>query len=230
MACGGVGREQEWNEARLATPVLEPAWRLWAYREPAVVLGCSQRALLAAARGTGAVEVLVRSSGGGAVLTGPWMLGLSMALPTAHSLVASSPVASYRWLGELLAATLRRAGIAAQAVPPDSPGLRRDAELSWACFGALSAWEVAVRDRKIAGLAQTRRRHGVLLVGGLLLGAPDWPLLCATLGRPADQAQRLARGAASCLEEGGKPDEMSRLVESLEQGLSRAAARVRTVP
>eukprot|EP01034_Spumella_vulgaris_P044296 gene44296-55086_t len=38
--------------------------------------------------------------------------------------------------------------------------------LGWACYGGYSPWEVVVGRRKLVGLAQVRRRGGVLLVAG----------------------------------------------------------------
>ncbi|NWG74759.1 MAG: ligase, partial [Rubrivivax sp.] len=35
--------QQRWNDEVLAQPVTVPAWRLWRYESPAVVLGRSQR-------------------------------------------------------------------------------------------------------------------------------------------------------------------------------------------
>lgn len=212
--------EQDWNEQALAQPVREPAWRAWVYRECAIVLGCSQRKLLAGAHGNAGVELLLRRSGGGAVLVGPWMLGLSVVLPGAHALVGGGMVASYRWLGELLADVLRDAGVAAQALPPDAARAAAAARmlptLQWACFGALSPWEVVASGRKIAGLAQVRRRHGVLLVGGLLLDAPDWPVLCAGLDQPAGDALALARCTTSWAEQGGPVPTPAVLAQTLE--------------
>lgn len=223
MSRGGevASEEQDWNEQQLARPVLEPAWRLWEYREPSIVLGCSQRTLWEDARQSAPVPVLLRSAGGGAVLTGTWMLGLSVVLPSQHRLLVGSLTASYRWLGELLAGTLQRHGIRALAAPPDSSHVRRPSdELSWACFAAVAAWEVAVHDRKIAGLAQRRRRHGVLLAGGLLLDSPDWPLLCAALRRPADEAGQLTRRTTSWAAESGAPAPISQIAGELARGLN----------
>ncbi len=65
--------EQAWNRAQLAQPVMAPRWRVWRYEQLAIVLGCSQRAQherLLAAPGGPPMEVLLRDSGGGAVLTG----------------------------------------------------------------------------------------------------------------------------------------------------------------
>lgn len=186
-------REQLWNEQQLAQPVAVPGFRLWRYREPAIVLGCSQRRLLAQA--VGSVPVLLRQSGGGAVLTGPWMLGLSVALPPDHPLARHGLVASYRWLGEALAQALQQGGVEAQALAPEALRAMSAAQrtaVDWACFGGLSPWEVLAGGRKIAGLAQVRRAHGVLLVGGVLLQRSPWQLMCEALGCAAADAQVLA--------------------------------------
>jgi len=186
-------REQLWNEQQLAQPVTAPCFRLWRYREPAVVLGCSQRRLLAQAGGQ--VQVLLRQSGGGAVLAGPWMLGLSVALPAGHPLARQGLVASYRWLGEAIAQALRQGGVDAQALEP-----AQRMAVDWACFGGLSPWEVLARGRKIAGLAQVRRASGVLLVGGVLLQPSPWRLMCDALGRGGADARTLAATTVSAAE------------------------------
>ncbi|HEX7439624.1 MAG TPA: ligase [Caldimonas sp.] len=222
---GTAADVQRWNEAALARPVEATAWRLWAYREPAVVLGCSQRRMLADLKPRADVEVLVRASGGGAVLVGPWMLGLSALLPAAHPLVSGGPVPSYRWLGECLAQSLQQVGIAAAALSPEALRARRGersaSALDWACFAGLSPWEVLVGERKIAGLAQVRRRHGVLLVAGVLLQPPPWTLICDRLGRPLDEARLLALASTSCTQERVSA-EPAPLVAALSQALTNA--------
>lgn len=216
--------EQLWNEQQFAQPIAAPAWRLWRYEAPAIVLGCSQRRLLAEIRDVADdVPVLMRGTGGGAVLTGPWMLGMSVALPPGHPLVERGLVGSYRWLGELLADLLRRAGVAeAWALSPER--LRTNFapdRVDWACFGGLSPWEVVSADgRKLVGLAQARKRHCVLLVGGVLLTAPPWVLLCRTLGRPKADATRLAQLTASCQEKLGELFDAQALERALEEALS----------
>lgn len=204
QAASDAAAEQRWNDAALAQPVAAPAWRLWTYARPAVVLGRSQRAWAADAAAASPLEVVVRAAGGGAVLVGPWMLGLSALLPAAHPLATSTPVASYRWLGEGVADALHEVGVGdAQALSPEAVRERQPpgAPPDWACFGGLSPWEVvAGGGRKIAGLAQVRRRAGVLLVAGVLLDAPPWPVLCRALRRDAVESERLRRttvGAAA---------------------------------
>lgn len=219
--------EQLWNEQQLAQPVRAPAWRLWRYRQPTIVLGCSQRRLLGTADDTTGTQLLVRESGGGAVLTGPWMLGLSVALPADHPLVGAGPVGSYRWLGEQIAQVLQEAGLdGAHAIAPERlHAIRLRAadqpnSVDWACFGSLSPWEVLAADgRKLVGLAQVRRRSGVLLVGGVLLEASPWPLLCRALARADADAKRLASITTCCRDEIGPSFDPLALERSLSEAL-----------
>jgi len=221
--------EQRWNDAALAQPVTAAAWRLWRYDDAAVVLGCSQRARLTAAVAAAAtMDVLVRSAGGGAVLVGPWMIGVSAVLPPAHPLLGDGLVASYRWLGEGIAAALREVGVDhAQALSPHAArACARDESLAWACFGGMSPWEVVVGERKIAGLAQVRRRHGVLLVAGVLVDDPPWDRLCRALDRPAVQAERLRRVTTACTAQPGiaPVDAQAAMAGMLAQALGPTAA------
>ncbi|MET3447911.1 ligase [Ralstonia sp. 1138] len=212
--------EQDWNRAQLAQPVLRPAVRLWTYAGPGVVLGRAQAALHPGMAG-GATPVVVRDAGGGAVLAGPWMLSASIVLPADHPLVAGTgTVSSYRWLGVLHAGLLRDLGIPAYAVPPEEVRLASPSpSLKWACFGSLSPWEVVVGHRKIVGLAQVRRRTGVLLTCGTLVSPPDWPLLCAALGANPAQAERLQACTTSCTEQLGAPLLATVLAEGLHHML-----------
>ncbi|SFV14219.1 lipoate--protein ligase family protein [Pseudoduganella namucuonensis] len=216
--------EQAWNARQLAGPADGPAMQLWRYDAPAVVLGCSQRALLAGGT-AGGIDLVLRQAGGGAVLTGPWMLSASVLLPHGHPLASEQLVHSYRWLGELYAGVLRSLGIAAHAITPDEArALQRDAgeRLAWACYGGYSPWEVVVGRRKIVGLAQVRRRGGVLLVAGLQLARPDWLLLTRALGRPDSEAAALAACNTSCEEEAGGEDWLDAVAAPLRRALSYA--------
>ncbi len=213
-------QEQDWNREQLAEPVQRPAVRLWTYAAPGIVLGRAQAALHPRLAG-GPAPVVVRESGGGAVLAGPWMLSASIVLPADHPLVGTGTVSSYRWLGVLYAGLLRDHGIAAYAVPPEELQMAApDPSLKWACFGSLSPWEVVVGQRKIVGLAQVRRRTGVLLTSGTLIAPPDWPLLCAMVqAHPAD-AERLRACTTSCAEQLGAPLMATVLAEGLHHMLT----------
>jgi lipoate-protein ligase A len=144
--------------------------------------------------GSRPMEVLLRESGGGAVLTGPWMLGLSLALPIGHPWLEHGLHESYRPLGQLYAEVMTTQGVRARALPPAELPAQQAAlaarslpVLDWACFGNLSPWEVVdSQGRKLVGLAQRRRQTGVLLVAGMLISEPPWTLLCEALGRGDD--------------------------------------------
>lgn len=198
--------EQLWNERQLMEPVQKASWKLWNYESPMVILGCSQRRFLKTLDKALDTQILIRESGGGAVLAGPWMLGISVALPLDHQLVSGGPVDSYKWFGELIAKTLQDMGIeSAYAISPDQ--LRRDINfgfksVDWACFGGRSPWEVLCADeKKIAGLAQVRRKNGVLLVAGILVNPTPWGLLCEALEQDEFDAVRLTQLTSSCSNE-----------------------------
>jgi lipoate-protein ligase A len=194
---------------------------VWTHRSPAVVLGNSQRPLrsLIEQRIAGRVELIEREAGGGAVLTGPWMVTTSIVLPHGHPLLGDGLLDCYRWLGQLHAAALAELGVPACALP--APALSHAHAMSdvrsvhWACYGGLSPWEVVdAAYRKVVGLAQRRRQAGVLLVAGALVGATDWHLLCDVMGHPEDEAV-LRRRTVSCEELAGRSIEPDALASAL---------------
>ena len=204
-----------------------PQWRVWTYAAPAIVLGCSQRALrpVLEAQVQGRLAVVEREAGGGAVLAGPWLLGLSLVLPAGHAWLDGGLLPSYRLLGELHVEVLQTLGIAARAVPPqDLPSRHPQCESErpdWACFGGLSPWEVVdAPGRKLVGLAQRRRQTGVLLVAGTLLSPSDWPLLCEAHGRGQDAAL-LRQRTVSCEELLGRPLSAAAVSELLARRLGQ---------
>lgn len=207
-----------------------PQWRLWTYEQPAIVLGCSQRAVYERLQATSigpSVDVLLRDSGGGAVLTGPWMLGLSLTLPLGHPWLGQGLLESYRHLGQLFAQMLAVQGVLARALSPAELPAQQAAliasglpVLDWACFGNLSPWEVVdAQGRKLVGLAQRRRQTGVLLVAGLLLTEPPWAVLCDALGRGADEVV-LRRRTVSC-------DALVPVGLTVKDGVATLAARLK---
>ena len=87
-----IAQEQAWNRQQMLEPVTRPRFAVWQYEAPAIVLGCSQRKFEDGARARlgGAAELLLRPSGGGAVLTGPWMVSCSVVLPLDHPWVQAA--------------------------------------------------------------------------------------------------------------------------------------------
>lgn len=211
----------------MAEPVTQPRFRVWTYRDPAIVLGCSQRARQAdaAARLPPGMDIMVRPSGGGAVLTGPWMVSASVALPLAHPWVQGRLPESYRALGQLHVDVLAELGVTARALPEAQVPVANEQlgpVVGWACYGSLAPWEVVdAAGRKLVGLAQRRQRTGVLLVAGTLVTVPDWALLCNALGQPAD-ASAMLRRTVSCDVLTGQPLNGALLAQKLHQALERA--------
>lgn len=225
-----AAQEQAWNRQQLEQPVVAPQWRVWTYEQPALVLGCSQRALYERVSSSGSsVEVLQRESGGGAVLTGPWLVSMSVVLPPGHAWLRGGLLESYRHLGQLHADALAELGMVAQAVPPSqilgtqaALATRGLSALDWACFGSLAPWEVVDNGgRKLVGLAQRRRASGVLLVAGTLVAEPDWGLLCNALGRP-HEASWLRQRTACCAHLLGRTLSSADWSAALSRRLARA--------
>ncbi|MFZ3128828.1 MAG: ligase [Rhodoferax sp.] len=194
-----------------------------------MVLGCSQRALRAAAqpRLPPGLALLDRPSGGGAVLIGPWLVSVSVVLPHGHAWARGGLVDSYRQLGLLHADVLAGLGVTAQALPPAAvapANARMGPTVGWACYGSLAPWElVDAQGRKLVGLAQRRQRTGILLVAGTLVSAPPWSLLCEAMGNPQDTPV-LQHRTVSCDALAASPCTPQALAAALQQALEDGLA------
>lgn len=158
----------------------------------AVVLGDAQRELWPEP----AAAVRVRASGGGAILSGPWLLRAVVLLPRAHGLLQDGPAAAASWFGEVHRRWLQAQGIASAAAYTGRKTRH------WACFAERTPGEVVVGERKIVGIAQAWSPGGLLLSSGVLLAPPPWSLLCSALRRPCGTAallEALSVSAADCL-------------------------------
>jgi lipoate-protein ligase A len=220
--------EQEWNRRQLEPGAPRPAFRVWRYARPGIVLGVSQRTRLAAVleRAGDRCEVLARESGGGAVLVWPGFVSLSVALPHGHPAASLRVHDSYRWLGEIHLRVLAALGVDARLVSPEelraSAARRRETDVAWACFGSLAPWETVSADgRKLSGFAQKRGRHGVLLVAGTLVTPPDWDMLARMLGEPQDAAA-LHRQTVCASEIAGRPIDPARFARELRSAVAAA--------
>ena len=99
ITVGDAGAEQQRLRELLDAGVTVPQLMTWHYDSPAVVLGRSQRPSVdqreSALRER--VALVSRSSGGGAVMAGPWMLSLTMLLPSSHEIARASLPAGRSW-------------------------------------------------------------------------------------------------------------------------------------
>jgi lipoate---protein ligase len=147
-----------------------PTLRWYRATDTAVVLGRGQRADLLA---EGDLPVVMRSSGGGAVLMDAGLLSLDVLLPAGHPLLDGDLGAVFGRVGHAWAGALADLGVADLAVH-DGPaqarrgGNARERLLASVCYATLGRGEVTAGGRKLVGLAQRRRRPGALVQCGLL--------------------------------------------------------------
>ena len=207
ITVGDAGSEQQRLRMSLDAGVTEPLLVTWHYDSPAVVLGRGQRPS-AEQRASALLEgipLVSRNSGGGAVMVGPWMLSLTMLLPSSHELARASLPAGYRAVGEACCRALGSFSIGtalARGPSTGGPGHRSRADVpEWACFATVSHGELlAAGDRKIVGISQVRRRDAIAICVGVLVDRPDWESLVRVwLGRDDPGAvRRLETRTASC--------------------------------
>jgi lipoate-protein ligase A len=184
----------------------EPPTLYWSMAESqGLVLGFSQKHAVLNPEALAALRLPIyhRRAGGTAVLVGPHLLGLDVALPPDHPLVLPDLVESYRWLGDAWAAALAQFGIQARAISPAEAQEQRallkcdetrerESILRRSCYGSLSPYEIVIGHRKVVGFDMIRRRTGSLLQAGVLLRW-ETETLAQLLGH-TPQEQTLLRG------------------------------------
>jgi lipoate-protein ligase A len=121
------------------------------------------------------LPVVRRGTGGGAVLCDADYLMLDIALPAGDPRVLADVTESYRWLAGALVRAL--AGIGVDGVLPVEPAALRALDQASrdasrvACFAGLGPYELVDAERhKLVGLAQRRRKGGVLFQAAAYLG------------------------------------------------------------
>lgn len=142
--------------------------------EAALVLGSGQRPPGSWSPPDG-VPLVRRGTGGGAVLCDDDYLMLDIALPPGDPRVLDDVTESYRWLAVRLVAALGELGMEGlELVEPLALRRLDDAAREagrTACFAGLGPYELLDHEgRKLVGLAQRRRRGGVLLQAAAYLG------------------------------------------------------------
>ncbi|MBI2703750.1 MAG: lipoate--protein ligase family protein [Actinobacteria bacterium] len=167
------------------------AWLLEIDR-PAMVLGSTQRAVdidERAARQLG-LDIMVRRSGGGAVLLVPGdHVWIDVFLPRDDPLWVADVSKSALWLGERWVAALRSLGVVDARV---YDGAMRSTEIGrLVCFAGLAAGEVTVDGAKLVGISQRRTRHLARFQGVVLRSFDVEPVL-AVLGSHLDVPAREA--------------------------------------
>jgi len=154
------GSAAAFHARALPRPVETAAVWLFAVERPALVLGSGQRddvvdVRVAQAQG---VEVVRRSSGGGAVLLIPGRcLWVDVVLPRDDPRWVDDVGRSAHWLGDVWARALRGLGVDGSV---HRGRLERTPWGGLICFGAVGPGEVTVDGRKVVGISQRRTRDG----------------------------------------------------------------------
>lgn len=198
LVIGSMPDEQQRISEVLEAGVEQPQVLFWQYDQAAVIMGCSQRpddGQMQRAERAG-LPLLRRRSGGGAVLAGPWMLSVTVFIPTDHPVAKQNIIEIFSWLEQIWIDTLHACGVPCKGVDQTmidhSKVVSQQLELKWACYAALSHGEVVSEDgRKLVGLAQIRKRKGVALVSGLHLCPSDWSQLSAIVVNNTQQGSAL---------------------------------------
>ena len=131
---------------------------------PAIVVGSTQSdAVVDRARAARAgVDIVRRSSGGGAVLVAPdAQVWLEVWVPRSDPLWDDDVIESSWWLGETWARALEGLGASALSVHRG-----RAVQSEWSdvvCFAGVGPGEVMAGQAKVVGVSQRRTRHGARL-------------------------------------------------------------------
>ncbi len=189
----------------------------------------------AVSSGSGA-RIVPRPTGGGAILAGPGVVGLDIAMPADHGLLTGDIVRDYRWLGEVWADALLRLGLNATPVSIEECRDRNmadapDHDLSLVCFGTVSPFEVVVDGRKVVGLSQVRRQGGVVFSSAVHIDVDPAEIafeLPLSNDRRASLARVLSNRAASVQMLAGRETTASEVIDAFRLALrSRLGVRLR---
>lgn len=166
-----------------------PTGRLVRRCEPtaaAVVLGSTQPEAPAPPAPVGALAVVRRRSGGGAVLVEPGgVLWVDVVVARDDALWDDDVGRAFHWLGDVWVAAIGEGRAVAHR------GALRTTRWSRAvCFAGLGPGEVTVDGRKVVGISQRRTRDGALFQCAALLVWDPRPL-AARLGLPSDAVTEL---------------------------------------
>lgn len=141
--------------AALDVPVL----RFYAWTEPAATFGYFQPYAEIAAWSP--LRPLIRRPTGGGLVPHDADWTYSLAIPPSHEWYALRAPESYLRLHQWLAAALQASGLDAQLAPTAQK------EIPGQCFAGAEQHDVLFNGHKIAGAAQRRARHGLLIQGSV---------------------------------------------------------------
>lgn len=150
------------------------------------------------------IEVVVRSTGGGAVLVAPGeMIWADVFVPAGDPLLPADAIESFHWLGGIWQQALIAAGIASTSLARPArraaggPVKGASGPARLACFASAGHGEVLVGGEKLVGLSQRRTRSGALFQCALPVHlGPE--RLAALFRLDAGQRRELVSAVRSC--------------------------------
>jgi lipoate---protein ligase len=195
---------------------------------PAVVLGTTQdrSAVDERAAAVAGVDVLQRSTGGGAVLVAPGaQVWFDLWIPRRDELWCDDVVRSALWLGRVWADALAELG--APALEVHAGGATRSPQSELICFAGLGPGEVSVaegtgRGAKLVGIAQRRTRHGARYHASAALRWDPGPLLHLLRGTEhldPSSLRQAATGLRAVVPEADEPVSDGALLSRVEESV-----------
>ncbi len=202
-----------------------PTLRFYAWEPPCISLGVAQpvRDVDLKRLGNKQWDLVRRSTGGRAILHTD-ELTYAVIAPIHNPHVAGGVLDSYRHLSAGLVAGLQNMGLFV-AIEPEKQ-LTGEERGNPVCFQAPSAYEITVKQRKLLGSAQVRRRYGILQHGTLPLKG-DITHICEVLrfddekGR-ASAMDALRNRAATGEDLLGEALSWERAAEAMSEGFRQA--------
>lgn len=167
-----------------ATPLGRPVLRFYGWTEPAASFGYFQK-FAEVERMTGLRPLVRRPTGGGLVShEADWTY--SLVFPAGHEWHTLRAAGSYARMHAWVREAFARLGVTTRLAE------RPRIEVPGQCFAGAEKADVLWQDRKIAGAAQRRNRHGLLIQGSV---QPPAAALTRTAWETAMlEALRVARG------------------------------------
>lgn len=148
----------------------KPILRFYSWSEPAASFGYFQKYSDVEAL-TGLRPLVRRPTGGGLVPhDADWTY--SLVFPPSASWYELKAVESYRRVHEWIQAAFARSGLSTELAPQSLPGMGQ-------CFVGAERFDVVWNQRKIAGAAQRRTKHGLLIQGSIrapTVSRSDWEM------------------------------------------------------
>ena len=158
---GAPAENMAWDEAILeaAGALGGPVLRFYSWTEPAASFGYFQR--IADVEAWTPLRPLVRRPTGGGLVPHDADWTYSLTFPPAHGWFQLRAAESYRRLHEWVRDAFARAGL------PTELAARGAKELPGRCFAGPEKSDLLWRGAKIAGAAQRRTKHGLLIQGSI---------------------------------------------------------------